>query len=155
MRALMADSLGYGDVQTHLQSGNVIFSGAAGGDEPRIAAAIEREFGFAVDVLTRSGRDLEALVAANPLAAVAGDPARQLVVFLSGEPERAGVAALHERDIHPDVLQLAGRELHLWCPAGVRNSPACRLALPRVLGVWGTARNWRTVERLLELCRSA
>jgi uncharacterized protein (DUF1697 family) len=44
-----------------------------------------------------------------------------------------------------------GRELYLWLPDGIANTPLAAWKWDRLLGVSGTARNWNTVTRLVEL----
>src|SRR4051795_10607232 len=83
-------SLGYDDVRTHLQSGNVIFSGrgraTAATVERKVAATIASEFGLDVKVLVRSEAELAKIVAANPFVRRNVDPKQLHTVFLSGAP---------------------------------------------------------------------
>ena len=75
---------GHTDVRTHLRSGNAVLSSALAEPElvEDVAAAMRQEFGFDVQVVVRTGRELAEVVAADPLGAVATDPARYLVTFL-------------------------------------------------------------------------
>ena len=109
LRELLS-GLGYGDVRTHLQSGNAVFTAAetltgAGGAPDRRCA--ESELGLAARVLVRTRAQLQRVVAENPLLDVADDHARLLVVFLSGEFDRAAVSELAPADLEPDVFALA------------------------------------------------
>jgi uncharacterized protein (DUF1697 family) len=90
-------------------------------------------------------------VAANPLRAVADEPKRHHVVFLSDAPDPDAVAALAPEDPAPEAWALIGRELYLWTPEGVTDSPLFKAFGEKRLGLRATARNWRTVEKLLEL----
>lgn len=151
LRQLVGE-LGYGAVATHLQSGNVIFS--AGNATPAQAAtqieeAIERRFGLRIAVVTRTATELGALVAANPLARVASDPSRQLVVFLSGPVDQRLLGEVDPADHLPDQFAAGEREIHVWAPAGVSETKLTYAFWEKCLGgVRATARNWRTVERL-------
>src|SRR5215207_4478836 len=64
----LLEARGYADVRTHLRSGNVLLDSAL--PEADVAAdlagAIEDEFGFAVPVVVRTGRELAAAVAGDP-----------------------------------------------------------------------------------------
>src|SRR5687768_9154919 len=90
------DARGHGNVRTHLRSGNVVLDSALGEAElaADLEAAIEEEFGFAVPVVVRTGAEVAAVVADNPLASVVTDPARYLVTFFPEEPAAKNVTAL-------------------------------------------------------------
>ncbi len=152
LRAMLA-GLGYGEVRTLLNSGNAIFSSDS--DAATVAAAIEqalvRDLRVESRVVVRSAADLAAIVAANPLREMAADPAKHLAGFLGGEPDPAGAEKVAALDILPDRVLLAGRELYLWCPAGILVSPLSKVAWEKLLGVTVTMRNWNTVTQLAAL----
>jgi uncharacterized protein (DUF1697 family) len=143
---------GHGGVRTHLRSGNVVLASPL--DEEKLVAdveaAIEAEFGFAVPVVVRTGAELAAVVAGDPFATVATDPARYLVTFLPRPPAPDRVDALPPADGGGEYL-VRGRELYLWLPDGVANTPLAAWKWDRLLGVAGTGRNWNTVSKLAEL----
>jgi uncharacterized protein (DUF1697 family) len=153
LRATLAE-LGYARLSTHLQSGNAVFSAATPADRTaaRIRASIESEFGLDVPVLVRTATQLRAVLAADPFGSLATDESRYLVQFLDAEPDSSRLAALDEQRYEPERYELIGRELYLWLPGGVHKS-RLEPALRRIVGV-GTARNWRTLRRLLELLES-
>ena len=142
---------GFEDVRTHLRSGNVVLTSGLG--EKRLAArlqtAIEEEFGFAVPVVVRSGAELAAVLAADPLGDQVTDPSRYSVTFLPEPPDAERVAALPEAE--GGVYRVVGRELYLWLPDGIANTPLAGWKWDRLLGVAGTGRNWNTVRKLAEL----
>ena len=147
--------LGYGDVRTLLQSGNVVLSSDLPPD--RLAAELERQIedGLGVDpaVIVRSRDELAAVVEHDPLRGVATDPRRYQVSFLSGEPDRDAAAALVEAVTEPERAVVSGREIYAWHPDGLQRSELAKLlaASERRLGVAATARNWNTVTKLLAL----
>jgi uncharacterized protein (DUF1697 family) len=157
LRELM-ERLGHRDVRTYVQSGNVVFTGP---DEPpeAVAAGLEAqlaaELGFEVSVLVRSRDELAEIVRANPLRDVATEPARHHVIFLSAEVAPERLAGIEAADFAPDAFLLRGREIHLWTPDGVGDSRLAKALTDKRLGVTATARNWRTVERLLALADEA
>jgi len=146
--------LGYTDVKTHLRSGNVLLA-ADGTSTDKLATqltkAIEEQFSMTVGVVVRTRDELAAVVAANPLGKVATDPARSVVAFLSGPPDPAGFAALLAIDVAPEQIVADGLELYLWCPNGQADGAATKALTKAKLKVTVTARNWRTVTKLLEL----
>ena len=143
---------GYANVRTHLRSGNVLLDSAL--PEAALAAdlaeAIEGEFGFAVPVVVRTGTELADVVAGDPFAGVATDPARYLVTFMAEAPEPDRVAALPAVE-GPGNYRVKGRELYLWLPDGIQGTPLASWKWDTLLGPPGTARNWNTVTKLAAL----
>ncbi|MEU9735351.1 DUF1697 domain-containing protein [Streptomyces sp. NPDC048002] len=155
LRTLLG-GLGLDDVRTHLQSGQAVF-GAATGDEDSWAAAIseaiEKHFGFTVDVLVRDHAYLAAVVDACPFPAAELE-ARQLhVTYFSGPVTEDRFASIDPAAFLPEEFRLGDRCLYLHAPNGLgRSKLAEQLAKPRVnKGVVATTRNWNTVVKLREL----
>jgi uncharacterized protein (DUF1697 family) len=143
---------GFAGVRTHLQSGNVLLDSDDGPDAVARAAetAISERFGIDVDVIVRTGEELAAVVAADPLGDVVTSGSRYVVVFLPAEPDPAAVAELAERDFAPEEFRSHGREFYAWCPNGQQKSPVMRALTDRLGGKGGTytVRNWNTVTKL-------
>lgn len=153
LRELMAE-LGYEDVRTYVQSGNVVFTGPERPAEEtarEIESGLEAAFGFEISVLVRSREELADVVQVNPLLEIATEPARYHVLFLSAEVDPERLADLEPAAFAPEVLHLRGREIYLWTPEGMHESRLARALTAKRLGVNVTARNWRTVEKLLAL----
>jgi uncharacterized protein (DUF1697 family) len=151
LREILTDR-GHGRVVTHLNSGNVLLDSPL--PEAELAAdlgtAIEQEFGFAVPVVLRTGSELAAVVAHDPFGSIATDTSRYSVTFLPERPAADLVAALPPAE-GPGQYAVHGRELYLWLPDGIRDSPMALWKWDRLLGTSGTNRNWNTVRRLAEL----
>ena len=152
LRDLLAE-LGYEDVATEAQSGNVVLRSTA------TAAQLERDlqshvaeaFGVDTPVIVRTRTQLAKVVADNPLPEAEADPKRLQVVFLSG-PVTAPIAlAVEAADLAPEQVAVRGREIYAWHADGVQKSPLARLLTDSKLGVTATARNWNTVTKLLGL----
>jgi uncharacterized protein (DUF1697 family) len=146
--ALNADGLR--DVQTYVQSGNVVVSS----DHPpaeladRIHALIADAFDLDIAVVVRTRDELAEVVARNPLADVAVNPKRYQVTFLERELDASTLEKLASLALPDERLVSVGRELYAWHPDGVARSklwPA--LAKEKA----ATARNWTTVTTLLEM----
>jgi uncharacterized protein (DUF1697 family) len=151
LRALLT-GLGYTDVRTHLQSGNVVFR-APGTAVPgelgaAIADGIVAELGVSVAVLVRTAAELRDVVAANPLPT--HEPARLLVLFLDPAIDPAGLAVDRER-YAPEQFAVRPGEIYLYCANGILESALVKEFSDRRLGCAVTARNWNTVTRLAEL----
>jgi uncharacterized protein (DUF1697 family) len=151
LRALAAD-LGYQDVRTHLQSGNLILTCPE--RETKVAEAlhggIRDRFGFDVAVVVRTMQQLTDVVALDPFGAVATDPTRYFVTFFAADPSARTEQALDAVDRGDDQVHVAGREVYTWCPNGLLDSKLGETVLNRLPDV-ATTRNWRTVTKVLEL----
>jgi uncharacterized protein (DUF1697 family) len=153
LRTLLTGA-GFEDVQTYVQSGNVVLSTDLAPDEleRETERLISAEFGFDVDVVARTRDELAEVVERNPLGDVATNPKRYQVSFLSAELDPERVAALAASAADSERFVALGRELYAWHPDGVARSKLwAKLAGPG-LGVKATARNWTTVTTLLEMC---
>jgi uncharacterized protein (DUF1697 family) len=143
------------DVVTYIQSGNVVFT-HSGTSMAKLQADLQRRLGdvagFTVPVMLRSRTELKNVVDANPFPGV--DGIKLHVVFLDGRPPRGALDSLDLAAFAPEDLVARGRELYLHLPNGMG-----RAKLPEALtklgrrapSFVGTARNWRTVVKLLEL----
>jgi uncharacterized protein (DUF1697 family) len=147
------EQAGFEDVRTHLQSGNVVLTSTA---KPESVArkcekVIKERFGLEIPVVVRSRAQLAAVVRRNPLAGVATEPKRYQVSFLSAKIPAKVVREL-EAVAEPDERVVAiGREVYAWHPRTVARSKLWAKLAGKDLGVTATARNWATVEALLEL----
>ena len=143
---------GYGDVATLLQSGNVVLTSRVGARrlERDLQARIADALGVDTPVIVRTRDELAAVVERDPLGDVADDPKRLQVTFLAEEPSEEVARELAAADVAPERLELIGRELYTWHPGGIQRSKAERLRTSKRVPT-GTARNWSTVTKLLEL----
>jgi len=149
LRALVAE-LGYGEVRTLLNSGNVVYTapGIAPDDAAeRIEAAIRARLGITSRVTALTAADVAAAVAGNPLGEVADNPSRLFVAVLRDPADRARLEPLAERDWGREVLALGERVAYLWCPDGSMGSQLPE-AVSRALGDAVTTRNWATLTKL-------
>ena len=150
LRQIAAD-LGYEDVATYIQSGNLLLttSKAAGAVGDELAAAIAADGGVAPAVIVRTRAQLAKVVDANPYAARGEDPAHLHVAFTDG-PASRGLAGIDLAEYAPEDASAVGKELFLFLPNGMGRS---RLAtdLAKQKGAVGTTRSWRTVTKLLDL----
>jgi uncharacterized protein (DUF1697 family) len=144
---------GYTGVRTHLQSGNVVLDAdrTAADLASDVTALVQQSFGFDVPVMVRTAPELAAVATADPLAGTVTDPTRYLVTFLPTVPDAARVAELPEPGPGEGAYRVVGRELYLWLPDGVLQTPVGSWRWDRLLGMTGTARNWNTVRALVDL----
>ncbi len=148
--------LGYRDVQSYVQSGNVVFTGSDESQETiarNLEAQLAASFGFEVPVVVRSRDELADVVRANPLRDVATVPARHHVLFLKEAADLEGLATIDPASHEPERFEVRGREIYLWTPAGMGNSRLAKALTEKRLGGVATARSWWTVEKLLALAK--
>jgi uncharacterized protein (DUF1697 family) len=152
LRAALTDA-GFAGVRTHLQSGNIVLDAKL--DAPAVATRIEqliadRFGGLSIPIVTRTREELAGVIAANPLVAYATDPKLHQVTFLSEPLSQARAQELHDLAAPSERLAVAGREIYAWHPEGIARSKLAN-ALAGKLGVVATARNWTTVNAIMEL----
>ncbi|HEX2122564.1 MAG TPA: DUF1697 domain-containing protein [Thermoanaerobaculia bacterium] len=141
--------LGLEDVQTVLQSGNVVFRSAKKISAKTLENAILEKTGLDVRVFLRTPAEMEKVIAQNPFPEEAkSDPGHLVVMFLERELTANAKAALRDASAAgPERVRIGKEEIYVYYPEGMGRS---KLVLDeRRLGVSGTARNWNTVARLL------
>ncbi len=148
LRELFAE-LGYKDVKTLLNSGNVVFSGPAVKSEAKIEQAFAERFGFSSRITVISAAELKAAIEENSLPEIP-EPSRFFVAFLKTAAHREFLKALETRTWEPEGFALGSRTAYMWCPEGILESPLNQ-ALCKALGDSVTARNWSTVLKLRAL----
>jgi uncharacterized protein (DUF1697 family) len=155
MRALRdcLASDGLEDVETYVQSGNVV----VGSDEApevlaqRCESLIASAFGLDIPVIVRTRDELAQVVSLNPLKEVANNPKRYQVTFLSSQLKQEQLERVAALAAPAEELVAIGRELYSWHPEGVGRSKLWGRIASTGLGVTATARNWTTVETLLQM----
>lgn len=149
------ESLGFTDIRSYVQSGNVLFrsSGAVSSKlANKIEAEIEKKFGFRPSVILRTAAEMRDAVARNPFHDYSGlEPNKFLVTFLAKEPSATAIEKIRAIKADPEKLHVRGRELYIYYPNGLARPKMPWTALEKALQVVGTARNWNTVTKLLDM----
>jgi uncharacterized protein (DUF1697 family) len=156
LSALFTDA-GCTDVQTYVQSGNVVFAATpslARRIPDVIEKAISAQFDLRIPVVMRSAAELREVVKRNPYLPNESDTSRLHVAFLAAKPTPSKVAALDPDRSPPDEFAAHGREIYLRLPSGVARTRLTNAYFDSKLGTTSTLRNWRTVVRLVELTDS-
>ena len=148
----MLAALGCESVQTYIQSGNAVFvsDDTASDISGSLQAAILQRFGFEPQVLVLTAARFREIAQANPYADKDADPRSLHVWFLTDAPGTPQLDALEAVKASNEQFELREDAFYLYAPDGIGRS---RLAskTDRCLGVATTARNWRTVTKLLQL----
>lgn len=150
LEALLHD-LGARGVASHIQSGNLVFSGPVDATAFAETAAdeIARAHGFRPLILVIGGEEFREIVAAYPYREAFETPKTGHVWFLAraAEPDLAALAA---RASDSERFALTDRAFYLHAPDGIGRSKLAEKA-ERLLGVPATARNLATCTRLLDM----
>jgi uncharacterized protein (DUF1697 family) len=154
LRALYT-SLKLRNPQTYVQSGNVVFSTEERHLDllaKRIESAIEKKFGFRPPVILRTSAELRKVIAANPFAKRSGiHPGKLHVVFLTANPQKDALSTIQQKNPGPEEVHLHARELYIYFPNGAGRSKLTPALIDKSTQTPGTARNWNTVTKLLEI----
>ena len=140
----ICDAAGFSNVQTYIASGNVIFDT----DQPasKVKTALEQRLevyaGKPVGVVIRTAAEMAAVLRSNPFPKAA--PNRTVAIFLDKAP--APNALDHVKGHKDEELRLGKREIYVHYGEGMGRS---RLQIPDAK--LGTARNMRTVAKLVQL----
>jgi uncharacterized protein (DUF1697 family) len=153
LRAI-CEALGWKDVSTLLQSGNVVLTApdkTAAGVERKLAEALAAEFPFAPEVIARTPGEWAKVVKGNPFPEAAASAPNHLLVGFFKHLPKAGLESLPAGLVRDEVLRLEGRELYATFPSGIGKSKLDFKRVEHHLGSTITMRNWNTLVKLNEL----
>jgi uncharacterized protein (DUF1697 family) len=159
MKALvmLLQKQGCEDVQTYIQSGNAVFSCKETKAETigkRISAAVYKAHGFEPRVLVLSLKELEKAMSANPFPHAEAEHKSLHLYFLAEPANKPNVDGLHALKTGNESFVLTKTVFYLHTPDGLGKSKVAE-RVEKLLGVAATARNWRTVCKVSELCSPA
>jgi uncharacterized protein (DUF1697 family) len=148
-------SLKLEEPRTYVQSGNIIFR-TKEKDLAKLAVkiqdAIEKKFKCCPDVILRTTDELKKAIAATPFADRPHlEPGKILVTFLAAKPAQEAEANLAKFKDYPEEVHLKGREMYIYFPNGAGKSKLPWSSVEKLLKVTGTARNWNSVTKMLEM----
>ena len=147
LRMLVAEC-GGSDVESYIQSGNVIFShdnADAAGFSARLQAAIGSRFGFEPSILSLAADQYRAAMDAVPF--FPSDPKHLHLYFMAAPPPDPDLVAIENDRGENEAARLIGAIFYLHAPDGVARSRLATTA-EKHLGVPATARNWRTAQKI-------
>jgi uncharacterized protein (DUF1697 family) len=151
--AALVERLGYKEVKTLLNSGNVVFTVPAavkGKAAARIEEALATKLKLQSRVTGLTAAELDDIVEGNPLLEVATDHSRLFVTVITDPADRALLVPLTKEKWSPDVLALGQRVAYQWCVKGSIDSPLSQ-AVGKVMKARATTRNWATILKLQQL----
>lgn len=151
------ESLGFINVRTYIQSGNVIFE-IDESDPSKLVNLIENKieetFGFSVPVLIRTESEFQRILENNPFCRERKEDTTKLhVTFLSEPPSDFSLEPLEKFREESEELVLVGNEIYLFVPKGLGRTKLNNSVLEKKYKILTTTRNWKTVNKLYELIK--
>jgi uncharacterized protein (DUF1697 family) len=152
------EGLGFIDVVTYIQSGNVIFKAIDNPGIKELSLKIEKEilkqFGYDVPVIIRTPEEMTAALTANPFRNADGTVADKIyITFLGDIPGEENLEKINPVNYLPDRFIILGKEIYLDCAAGYGTTKLSNTFFENKLKVRATTRNWKTVNALVELAK--
>jgi uncharacterized protein (DUF1697 family) len=152
------EELKYTSVATYIQSGNVVFKAAENTTDIATAkkteAAIKEKFGVDVPVIIRTAEEMGHAVKTNPFIGREGIDIEKLhITFLEELPAAANLEKIKTYDYPPEQFIIIQKEVYLYCPNGYGNAKLVNSFFENKLKVKATTRNWKTVNKLVEMCQ--
>ncbi len=149
------ESLGLENVQTYIQSGNVIFNSSEKNIlklTSLIEEKIKKSFGFDVTVIIRTKDELFNAVKKNPFQQKKGyDTSRLYITLMSVKPDKTPIKEIEAVKSKFEEINLTEKEIYFYCPDGYGKTKLSNNFFEKKLKVTATTRNWNTVNKLLEL----
>jgi uncharacterized protein (DUF1697 family) len=153
----MYEYLGFQDIKTYVQSGNVVFTG--NNSEPdtlaqKISNQIAKDFGFEVPVIVLTIDKLKKIIDSNPFAKdTSKDPTYLHVTFLSSKPQHYDKEALESKRLPGEEISFSEEAVYLYCPGGYGKTKLNNNFLESKLKVGATTRNWKTTNELFTMAQ--
>lgn len=147
--------LGFENVKTYIQSGNVIFQSDKSNQNEIgriISKKIETQFGFEVPILIMNIQELKEIIRNNPfLNDKSMDISQLYVTFLSSKPELDKFEVIKNGKYNGEQIEMINKAIYLFCPNGYGKTKLSNTFLENKLKVTATTRNWKTTLELLSI----
>lgn len=152
------ESLGLKQVQTYIQSGNLVFELAKPEPVPeleeRMQTAFTETFGFDIPVLVRTADEWMEACDQNPFLKENVDIERLHLTCLKEMPSSELLKKMGTVQYLPDRYVIVGRNVYVFCAAGYGTSRLVNTFFESKLKTPATTRNWKTVMKLFEMIKS-
>lgn len=150
------EALGLLNVQTYVNSGNVVFDTdqfTAPELVARLEAQFKKVFGHDIPLIIRTIPDFKKIIANNPFLKSGReiDVERLYLTFLSTTPTKDDVKNLIVPQAQDDEYIIKGQEIFLYCPMGYGTTKLNNNLFEKKLKTSATTRNWRTVNALYQM----
>ena len=148
------EALGFENVVTYINSGNLAFDSKKAGEEKlvsKIEKAVEKDFGKAIPVMIRERSALREVLDNNPFEGEFESHKEMHVLFMREKMPSEKKEQLLAQQSKDEQFAVSGREIYCHTRLGVADSLLGKGFIDKKLKVATTGRNWRTVEKLVEL----
>jgi uncharacterized protein (DUF1697 family) len=154
----MFEVMGFANVRTYIQSGNVLFESELPSEEmiENIEKQFTETFGFSSALVLRTKDELETILSNLPFTKNEMEEAKETcigeylyVTMLKEIPSYPAILNWKKYKTHIEEFQLNGRDLYILVRTTIRDS---KLSLhAQKLGKSATSRNWNTMMKMFEL----
>ncbi len=154
----LLEEFGAQNVTTYLNSGNALFHihHSPKTIDAALTELISERFGFQIDVTCRTRKQLESVIALDPIKKLGEDDSKYIVAFMPSPPRAAALKPVLAAEYPSgEVCAHKGREFYVFSPGGVSQSQALKALNKAKPAPFATARNVRTIAKLIELMPSA
>lgn len=148
------ESLGFKNVQSYIQSGNVLFQTSESNRQKLITAIeqkIEHVYGYHVTIIIKTAEEVQAALKKVPFKNI--DESKLMIAFLSEKPSKPDMTPIEDVMIESEEAQLIGDVLYLYFPQGSARSKLSTNLIEKKLDVSSTIRNWRSTNKLLSMAQ--
>ncbi|MDD1725756.1 MAG: DUF1697 domain-containing protein [Euryarchaeota archaeon] len=146
------EELGFENVSTYGQSGNVVFDSHAKSvyHATHIEEKLSESFWLSTNVFIRTQQELERIIENNPLIHEQDIAIDKLhVTFLLDKPDASVASNLDIRPDDGEKFVVIGKEVYLYCPNGYARTKLNNAAFEKKLNTLATTRNWKTTNKLV------
>ena len=147
--------LGFTNVVSYINSGNLAFDRPKAGDEAvivtKIEKALRKDFDRDIQVMVREQTAITEVLANNPFGGEFESHKEMHVLFMKDKMPKEKQEQLLEYNRHNEKFAVRGREIYALLKLGVADSLLGKGFIEKKLKVPITARNWRTVEKIADL----
>ena len=155
LKAMFLD-MGFTDVTTYIQSGNVFFKDDEIKQEEieeKIESAIKGKFGYDVPVIVRTSSEIAQALESNPFYGPDEDIKALHLTFLKSSPSKEHLKSIEDLDFAPDRFVVKNKNVFLFCPGKYHQTKLSNQFFEKKLKVGATTRNWKTVLKLMALSK--
>ena len=154
--AAIMESLGLRNIRTYIQSGNVVFDYSGHDDyliPQKITSEIDQQFGFSPLVIILTLQEFERVVTNNPFDRQVSDLQNLHFGFLASKPDQPDLVKMESLKANSEQFHLTDRVFYLFAPMGIGKSKLAT-QVEKLIGVPMTDRNFRTVQKILEIAHA-
>jgi uncharacterized protein (DUF1697 family) len=150
----MVASLGFSNVKTYVNSGNVAFDAKKASDTTiakKIHDAIDKELGMDISVMVRSADEIKKIISKNPYDGQFENDKYLHIFFLNDELSKEDRDRLLANNSDVEFISIDGRIIYYMLKISILDSVLGKGFIDKKLKIPSTARNWRTVNKVAEL----